>query len=101
MPFYTGKSEDGSDMQEVPGVYVNPDNPNEWGSHPYPSQIRELRLLQEIMDYMNGKYSLNDVYKQIQDKTCPLSKRLRDYVLSHYDENGNFTQDEENTQQDL
>ena len=101
MPFYTGKSEDGSDMQEVPGVYVNPDNPNEWSSYPYPSQIRELRLLQEIMDYMNGKYSLNDVYKQIQDKMCPLPKRLRDYVLSHYDENGNFIQDEENTQQDL
>jgi hypothetical protein len=101
MHFYPGKSEDGSDMQEVPGVYVNPDNPNEWSAYPYPSQIRELRMIQEIRDYMDGRYSFNDVYRQIQDKTCPLPKRLRDYVLSYYDGNGNLIPDEESTQQDL
>ena len=44
----------------------------------------------EVLDYMNGKYTLNDVYKQIQNKNCPLSKRIREYVLSHYNENGEF-----------
>jgi hypothetical protein len=96
MPFYTGKSSDGSDMKEVPGVYVNPDNPNEWSPYPYPKQIKWIRMKEELMDYMNGRYCLNDVYKQIQDKTCPLSKRLRDYVLSHYDEKGNFIEIKDN-----
>ena len=38
MPFYTGSSPDGSDMKEVEGAYVNPDNPNEWSAKPYPKQ---------------------------------------------------------------
>jgi hypothetical protein len=39
---------------------------------------------------MAGKYTLDDVYSQIVAKTCPLSRRCRDYVLDHYDENGKF-----------
>ena len=39
---------------------------------------------------MNGRYTLDDVYKQIQNKTCPLSRSVREYVLSHYDAEGNF-----------
>jgi hypothetical protein len=104
MPIYTGKSADGSDMKEWGGVYVNPDNPNEWSTQPYPYRKMklEIRLWWEVYDYMAEEMiTLDDVYKQIQDKTCLLSKRLRDYVLSLYDENGNFIQDEENTQQDL
>lgn len=75
MPFYRGKSKDGSDMEEVEGMYVNPNNEN------------------QLLDYMNGRYTLNDVYYQIKNKICKLSYRLRQYVLSHYDENGNFLYD--------
>ena len=94
MPMYMGKSADGSDMKEVSMGYINPDNDNEWSTEMYPRQKREHRLYDGLMDYMNGKYTLNDVYKQIQNKTCPLPTRLRNYVLSHYDENGKFINDE-------
>lgn len=90
MAFYTGCSPDGSDMIEVHGAYINPDNPNEWSSKPYPKQMKWINIKNEIMNYMDGKYSLDDVYHQILSKKCPLSKRLRDYVLSHYGENGEF-----------
>ena len=96
MPFYTGSTADGSDMREVGGVaYANPDNPNEWQSEPYPAQKKMIRIKNEVLDYMNGRYCLDDVYQQIQNKTCKLSYRLRQYVLSHYDSKGNFIEDEE------
>jgi hypothetical protein len=34
--------------------------------------------------------NLDQIYAQIQAKTRPLPKRVRDYVLSHYDSDGNF-----------
>lgn len=90
MPFYRGRSADGSDMEEVEGVYVNPRNPNEWSSKPYPEQQRFINMKNILLNYMNGRYTLDDVYNQIQNKTCPLSRRVREYVLSHYDAKGNF-----------
>ena len=90
MPIYTGSTADGSDMKEAEGMFINPDNDDEWSSRPYPSQQKIISIKEELLDYQNGRYTLDDVYKQIQNKTCKLSKRLREYVLSHYDENGNF-----------
>jgi len=90
MPIYYGKSKDGSDMKEFEGFYVNPDNDNEWSSQPYPSQRRMIDKKNSVLDYMKGKYTLDDVYAQIKNKTCKLSYRLRQYVLSHYDSDGNF-----------
>lgn len=90
MPFYTGKTEDGSDMQEVQGAYVNPNNPNEWSNQPYPEQKKDMRMYDSVIDYCNGRYSLRDVYNQVKNKECKLSKSLRDYVLSFFDENGIF-----------
>lgn len=90
MPIYRGRSADGSDMEEVEGVYVNPKNTNEWSSKPYPEQQRFINMKKIVFDYMNGRYTLDDVYNQIQNKTCPLSRRVREYVLSHYDAEGNF-----------
>ena len=86
---WTGTNEfDGKITDTV--VYVNPDNDNEWSSEPYSEQKKDYRYWNEVVEYMSGKYTLNDVYQQIQNKTCPLSTRLRNYVLSHYDENGKF-----------
>lgn len=94
MPIYTGKSADGSDMHEALGVFINPNNPDEWSSEPYNKeqrqQVKDHRTYVELIEYMNGKYCLDDCYKQIQDGTFPLVNRIKKFVLSHYDENGNF-----------
>ncbi len=91
MPFYTGRTSDGSDMVQASAfAYVNPDNKEEWSNEPYPSQKKANRNYDALFDYMAGKYSLNDVYLQIKAKTCPLSANLRQYVLSHYDSDSNF-----------
>ena len=84
MAFYTGKSADGSDAREVEGMYINPLNPNEWSNKPYPTQQKIININTELRNYMNGIYCLNDVFKQIQGKKCTLPKRIRDFVLSHY-----------------
>lgn len=90
MTMFTGRSTDGSDMEEVQGVYVNPKNPNEWSSTPYPEQQRIINKKQIVLDYMNGRYTLDDVYRQVKNKTCPLPRSVRGYVSSHYDNNGVF-----------
>lgn len=93
MPFYTGKGSPGSDdfeMEEFEGVYINPDNEDEFSSEPYPSQVKAMRDKKELLEYMGDKYSLDDVYSQIQNKECELPVRLRKYVISHYDDKGNF-----------
>ena len=91
MPFYTGRTADGSDMVEASAfVYTNPDNEDEWSSHPYPAQRKASRNYSSVIEYMSGKYTLRDVYLQIQAKTCKLPSSLRQYVLSHYDSNGVF-----------
>lgn len=96
MPFYTGSSPDGSDMKEIDGIaYVNPHNPDEWSTKPYPGQQSIINLKNAVLDYMDGRYTLNDVYEQIKNKQCPLSRRERDFVLAHYDKDGNFINREE------
>jgi hypothetical protein len=85
MPIYTGTTADGSDMKLAEGVYVNPDNENEWSSEMYPSQKKEANQKERVMDYMNGVYCLNDVRDQILRKECSLSRSDRDYVMAHYD----------------
>ena len=96
MQFYTGKTKDGSDMQEAKGAYVNPDNPNECSNMPYPAQKKDMRMWDCVIDYCNGRYSLRDVYNQIQNKECNLSKSLRDYVLSHFNSNEEFITKKQN-----
>ena len=38
MPFYFGKSKDGSDMQEFEGMHVHP-NGREWSNTKYPESV--------------------------------------------------------------
>ena len=98
MPIYHGKSADGSDMREWDGVFVNPQNPDQWSAAPYNKEQsnskkesdRNFRIRQSVQEYMNGKFCLDDVKKQIEEKKCPLSKTQRDWVMDHYDEQGNF-----------
>lgn len=95
MPFYRGKTADGSDAEEVSGGYQNPKNPEEWSSRPYPEHIRIMNKQTAVYKYMDGKYTLRDVYNQIKSKTCGLSLSLREYVLSHFDEDGVFLYNKE------
>ena len=96
-----GSSADGSDARVFRGVYTNPNNDNEWSSAPYTKEQRDFerednrqhRLYMEVLDYMDGTYTLDDVKKQIDDKVCSLPGRCRRYVLVHYDEDGNFKED--------
>lgn len=76
---YTGKSADGSDAYPANGVYVNPDNPNEWSSKPY---TKEDKMWEELYPYLaKSLRSLKDEYELINKKESSLSKRLRDYVV--------------------
>jgi len=97
MPIFRGKTADGSDAEEVGGAYQNPKNPEEWSSNPYPEHTQIMNMKEEVLQYMNGKYTLRDVYEQIQAKTCGLSVSRREYVLSHFDENGVFLFNEADT----
>jgi hypothetical protein len=79
---YTGKSADGSDMQEVgSGVYTNPENPSEWSDMPFPPS-KEQKMAWEIYDHITAnRRSIRDEYNLIQQKKSTLSKRLRDFVV--------------------
>lgn len=94
MPIYTGKTADGSDMHETLGVFINPNNKNEWSTTPYNKEQRQIvkdhRTKLEVLEYMSGRFTLRDCYNQIKKRTFGLSARCKRYVLSHFDENGNF-----------
>jgi hypothetical protein len=79
---YTGKSADGSDMQEVgSGVYTNPENPSEWSDIPFPPS-KEQKMAWEIYDHIAAnRRTLKEEYDLIQQKKSTLSKRLRDFVV--------------------
>jgi hypothetical protein len=75
---FTGKSADGSDMYPANGVYVNPDNDNEWSNKPY---TKEDKMWEEVYLHLaKNLRSLKDEYKLINQKKSPLSRRLRDYI---------------------
>lgn len=47
-------------------------------------------MKESVLSYMDGKYTLRDVYNQIKDKTCPLTFSQREYVLSLFWSDGTF-----------
>lgn len=52
-----------------------------------PIDHQKLVKLGRLDKYMSeGNYSVNDVYKQIQNKTCQLSSELRKFFLTEYRE---------------
>ena len=85
MPIYTGSGDPKSEdffMEEFMGFFINPYNEDEWSNEPYPEQKKEIAKMQQIKKYCDGKYSLDMVYDQIQNKTCSLPRSLRDYVIN-------------------
>jgi hypothetical protein len=59
--------------------------------NPTKQEIIKNKCYWSVHNYTNkNSLNLDQVYAQIQAKTCPLPKRVRDYVLSHYDSDGDF-----------
>ena len=88
MPFYTGKSADGSDIREVQGMYVSPDG-KEWGSKPYTEEQRAderyYKTREEVYDHINAKRTLREEYHLILAKQSKLCRRCRDWVVKCFD----------------
>lgn len=86
---FTGKTADGSDAQLAEGVYVNPNNPEEWSNTPYPPS-KGQKMAWEIYDHIAANNrSLKDEYDLIQQKKSTLSRRLRDFavvLIENYEE---------------
>ena len=81
MPFYTGKTKDGSDMKEHPGFYVSPDG-KEFSNFPY-SLTKEQRLYWSCFEYVSDNIrSFKDEYDLILEKKSTLSKSQRDYIIN-------------------
>ena len=102
MAFFTGSTSDGSDMRQKFGFFTNPNNQDESSSEPYNEEQRvfvrednrQYRLKMSIVYCMKEtKLSLDDVRDLVVSKKSNLSKRQREYVLSHYDSEGNFLED--------
>lgn len=77
MPFYTGKSADGSDMKEVMGAFVSPDG-KEWSNMPY---TEEDRIYEKIFNHINGIRTFRDEYNLILAKKSTLPRKCRDYLV--------------------
>jgi hypothetical protein len=104
MAFFTGSTSDGSDMRQKFGFFTNPNNEDEWSSEPYNEEQkafvrednRQYRMKMSIVNFMKeNKLCLDEVRLLIIEKKSNLSKRQRDYVLAHYDSDGNFIQDDD------
>ena len=78
---FTGKSADGSDAQVAEGVYLNPNNQEEWSNTPYPPS-KGQKMAWDIYDHITANNrTLKEEYDLIQQKKSKLSKRLRDFVV--------------------
>lgn len=89
MPFYTGKTADGSDMKEVHGGYIAPDGKS-WSNHPWPPS-KEDRIWDRIYIHLcYNSRSIKDEYELILIKKSLLSRAERDFIVKLIEyENGN------------
>jgi len=69
---YTGKSADGSDMEEISDFTFFP--------------TKEDRMYWEIRNHIDGKRSLQDEYDLVKAKKSTLSRVLRDFLVKFMDE---------------
>jgi len=76
------------------GITIVDSTPHIKLSNPYPDEdiydeeTKEQRIqraiIKEIHEYINGRFTYRDVYLQILVKSCPLSKRCRDYIINEF-----------------
>lgn len=77
MPFYSGTTADGSDMEEVQGMYISEDG-NEWSNNPYPIH----RYLRRHLKYAD--LTLKEAHEAMLSNTSKASKRVQKYLLANY-----------------
>jgi hypothetical protein len=77
MVFYTGTSENGSDMEQVQGMYISEDG-NEWSNQLYPIH-RELR---RHLNYV--RLNLREAHEAMLNNTSKASKRVQKYLIANY-----------------
>jgi hypothetical protein len=78
MPFYTGKTKDGSDMKEVQGMHIS-ENGREWSNQPYPI----TRELNRHLKFVN--LTLKEAHQAILDNNSKASKRVQKYLIANYE----------------
>lgn len=86
---FTGSSADGSDMRPTKGMFINPDNENEFSNMPYDkAQKQEARNHDTFWDIHNKiEKSYAEEYKLIKLKTSTLSRKEREFVVKTVEEN--------------
>ena len=94
MPIYYGRSADGSDMREFRGVYINPDNENEWSTEPYTKEQKVYDRIHDKWDFIYNhialhERSLQDELNLVLAKKSELSSTYRKMLLDAMNENGN------------
>ncbi len=77
MPFFTGRTKDGSDMKEVQGMYISEDGKS-WSNQPYPITREMTRHLR----YAN--LTLKEAHEAILNGTSLASKKVQKYLLENY-----------------
>jgi hypothetical protein len=77
MTFYTGRTKDGSDMQEVQGMYISEDG-NGWSNQPYPIHRELYRHLRYV------DLSFKEAHEAMLNGTSKASKRVQKYVIANY-----------------
>jgi hypothetical protein len=77
MAFYTGSTKDGSDMQEVQGMYISEDG-NGWSNQPYPIHRELYRHLRYV------DLGFKEAYEAMLNGTSKASKRVQKYVIANY-----------------
>lgn len=77
MPFYHGKTRDGSDMEKVGGFYVSEDG-MQWSNMPYPIN----KLLNKHLKYTG--LTIEEAHQAILDGTSKANKRVQKYLLANF-----------------
>jgi hypothetical protein len=77
MAFYTGRTKDGSDMQEVQGMYISEDG-NGWSNQPYPIHRELYRHLRYV------DLSFKEAHEAMLNGTSKASRRVQKYVIANY-----------------
>jgi len=87
--FYSGRTEDGSDMRESQGMYTSPCG-NFWGSEPYTDEQKahakeynyHTRMHNNIHDHLGGCRSFQKEYELVKQNKSTLPKSLREYLIN-------------------
>jgi hypothetical protein len=77
MAFYTGKTEDGSDIKEVQGMYIS-ECGNHWSNQPFPITRKLNKHLK------SNNLTLKEAHQAILDNKSKAPKRIQKYLLTNY-----------------